>query len=97
MIQRETYLQVADNSGAKKIMCIGILGGTRRRYARIGDIIRATVKEAIPDSKIKKWRGGERRGSSVRQKNTAGRTAPISSLTRTRRRLSTPNTTTIDR
>lgn len=54
MIQRETYLQVADNSGAKKIMCIGILGGTRRRYARVGDIIRATVKEAVPDSKIKK-------------------------------------------
>lgn len=54
MIQRETYLQVADNSGAKKIMCIGILGGTRRRYARVGDIIRATVKEAAPDSKIKK-------------------------------------------
>ena len=54
MIQRETYLQVADNSGAKKIMCIGVLGGTRRRYARVGDVIRATVKEAIPDSKIKK-------------------------------------------
>ncbi len=54
MIQRETYLQVADNSGAKKIMCIGILGGTRRRYARVGDIIRAAVKEAAPDSKIKK-------------------------------------------
>ncbi|GIX06214.1 MAG: 50S ribosomal protein L14 [Candidatus Poribacteria bacterium] len=54
MIQRQTLLQVADNSGAKLIMCIGILGGSKRRYARIGDIITASVKDAAPDSNIKK-------------------------------------------
>ena len=54
MIQPQTYLNVADNSGAKVIMCIGVLGGTRRRYARVGDVIRASVKEAAPDSNIKK-------------------------------------------
>jgi large subunit ribosomal protein L14 len=54
MIQPQTYLTVADNSGAKKIMCIGVLGGTGRRYARVGDVIRASVKEAIPGSNIKK-------------------------------------------
>ncbi len=47
-------LQVADNSGAKKIMCIRVLGGTRRRYARLGDIIVVTVKEAIPRATVKK-------------------------------------------
>ena len=54
MIQTETLLNVADNSGAKKVLCIRVLGGTRRRYARIGDIIVVTVKEAIPHSKVKK-------------------------------------------
>ncbi len=54
MIQPQTYLTVADNSGAKKIMCIGVLGGTGRRYARVGDVIRASVKEAIPGSNVKK-------------------------------------------
>ncbi|MAF09669.1 50S ribosomal protein L14 [Candidatus Poribacteria bacterium] len=54
MIQPQTYLTVADNSGAKKIMCIGVLGGTGRRYARVGDVITASVKEAIPGSNIKK-------------------------------------------
>ena len=54
MIQTETVLNVADNSGAKKVLCIRVLGGTRRRYARIGDIIVVTVKEAIPHSKVKK-------------------------------------------
>lgn len=47
-------MNVADNSGAKKIMCIKVLGGTRRRYARVGDIIVASVKEAMPTSKVKK-------------------------------------------
>ena len=54
MIQTETVLNVADNSGAKKILCIRVLGGTRRRYARVGDIIVVTVKEAIPNAKVKK-------------------------------------------
>lgn len=54
MIQTETVLNVADNSGAKKVLCIRVLGGTRRRYARIGDIIVVTVKEAMPHAKVKK-------------------------------------------
>ena len=54
MIQPQTYLTVADNSGAKKIMCIGVLGGSGRRYAGVGDVITASVKEAIPGSNIKK-------------------------------------------
>jgi large subunit ribosomal protein L14 len=48
MIQTETMLNVADNSGAKKVLCIRVLGGTRKRYAGIGDVIVVTVKEAIP-------------------------------------------------
>ncbi|MCK5428015.1 MAG: 50S ribosomal protein L14 [Anaerolineales bacterium] len=54
MIQPQTRLKVADNSGAKQIMCINVLGGTRRRYARVGDIIVATVKVAIPHAAVKK-------------------------------------------
>ena len=54
MIQTESRLQVADNSGAKKLYCIKVLGGSKRRYARIGDIIVVTVKEAIPHAKVKK-------------------------------------------
>ncbi|MCK9297138.1 MAG: 50S ribosomal protein L14 [Desulfobulbaceae bacterium] len=54
MIQTETVLNVADNSGAKKVLCIRVLGGTRRRYARVGDIIVVSVKEAIPNAKVKK-------------------------------------------
>jgi large subunit ribosomal protein L14 len=54
MIQQETRLVVADNSGAKEILCIRVLGGTRRRYARVGDIIVATVKEASPTGTVKK-------------------------------------------
>ncbi|MCK5322640.1 MAG: 50S ribosomal protein L14 [Desulfobulbaceae bacterium] len=54
MIQTETMLNVADNSGAKKVLCVRVLGGTRRRYAGVGDIIVVTVKEAIPNSKVKK-------------------------------------------
>ena len=54
MIQRETVLEVADNTGAKKIKCFGILGGTKKRYAFIGDIIMASVKDAIPDAGVKK-------------------------------------------
>ncbi len=54
MIQTQTQLDVADNSGAKKVFCIRVLGGTRRRYAGVGDIIVVSVKEAIPNAKVKK-------------------------------------------
>jgi large subunit ribosomal protein L14 len=54
MIQSESRLTVADNSGAKVVYCIKVLGGSRRRYARIGDIIVVAVKEAIPNAKVKK-------------------------------------------
>ena len=54
MIQRETRLNVADNSGAKEVLCIGILGGSKKRYARVGDQIVVTVKSAIPSGEIKK-------------------------------------------
>lgn len=54
MIQQESRLKVTDNSGAKVILCIRVLGGTRRRYARVGDIIVATVKQASPTGQVKK-------------------------------------------
>jgi large subunit ribosomal protein L14 len=54
MIQMQTQLDVADNSGARRLMCIKVLGGSHRRYARIGDIIKVSIKEAIPRSKVKK-------------------------------------------
>ena len=54
MIQMQTMLDVADNSGAKKVMCIKVLGGTRRKYASIGDVIVVAIKEAIPQAKVKK-------------------------------------------
>ncbi len=54
MIQAETVLGVADNSGARKVLCIKVLGGSRKRYAQIGDVIKVTVKDAIPRGKVKK-------------------------------------------
>ena len=54
MIQTETMLEVADNSGARRVQCIKVLGGSHRRYAGIGDIIKVTVKEAIPRGRVKK-------------------------------------------
>lgn len=54
MIQTQSMLDVADNSGARRVMCIKVLGGSHRRYAHIGDIIKVTVKEAIPRGKVKK-------------------------------------------
>ena len=54
MIQMQTELFVADNSGAKRVMCIKVLGGTRKRFAGISDLIKVSVKEAIPNSKVKK-------------------------------------------
>lgn len=54
MIQMQSQLSVADNSGARRVACIKVLGGSHRRYARIGDVIKVSVKEAIPRSKVKK-------------------------------------------
>ena len=54
MIQTQTYMKVADNTGAKELMCIRVLGGTRRRYANIGDVVVASVKKAAPGGQVKK-------------------------------------------
>jgi large subunit ribosomal protein L14 len=54
VIQTESMLNVADNSGARSVQCIKVLGGTRRRYATVGDIIKVSVKEALPNSRVKK-------------------------------------------
>ena len=54
MIQMQTYLKVADNSGAKELMCIRVLGGTRRKYANIGDVVVCSVKKATPGGVVKK-------------------------------------------
>ena len=54
MIQQETNLEVADNSGARRVMCIKVLGGSKRKYASVGDIIVVSIKEAIPRGKVKK-------------------------------------------
>ena len=58
MIQAQTYLTVADNSGAKQVMCIKVLGGSKKRYARVGDLIIAVVKDALPPSAAKKGAAG---------------------------------------
>ncbi|MEE9524314.1 MAG: 50S ribosomal protein L14 [Thermodesulfovibrionales bacterium] len=71
MIQVESFLDVADNSGAKKVQCIKVLGGYRRRYARIGDIIVASVKNAIPEGQVKK--GNKVRAVVVRTKKETKR------------------------
>jgi len=72
MIQTQTQLEVADNSGAKRLFCIRVLGGTRRRYARVGDIIVVSVKEAIPNAKVKK--GDVVKAVVVRTKKEISRT-----------------------
>ena len=64
MIQMQSMLDAADNSGARSVMCIKVLGGSHRRYAHIGDIIKVTVKEAIPRGKVKKGDVLKRGGSS---------------------------------
>ena len=71
MIQQESVLEVADNSGARKVLCIRVLGGTRRRYASVGDIIVVSVKDAIPNARVKK--GEVRRAVVVRTAKEIGR------------------------
>jgi large subunit ribosomal protein L14 len=71
VIQQESVLEVADNSGARKVACIRVLGGTRRRYASIGDIIVVSVKDAIPNARVKK--GEVRRAVVVRTSKNIGR------------------------
>jgi large subunit ribosomal protein L14 len=71
VIQRYSRLKVADNSGARQVMCIQVLGGTRRRYARVGDVLVATVKQAQPGSAVKK--GDVVRAVVVRTVKTYGR------------------------
>jgi large subunit ribosomal protein L14 len=71
MIQQESVLEVADNSGARKVACIRVLGGTRRRYATIGDIIVVSVKDAIPNARVKK--GEVRKAVVVRTVRAIGR------------------------
>jgi large subunit ribosomal protein L14 len=71
MIQQESVLLVADNSGARKVACIRVLGGTRRRYATIGDVIVVSVKDAIPNARVKK--GEVRRAVVVRTRKQIGR------------------------
>jgi len=71
MIQVESRLDVADNSGAKEVMCIKVLGGSKRRYAGVGDIIVVSVKDAMPHSKVKK--GAVMKAVIVRTKKELGR------------------------
>ncbi len=71
MIQAESTLEVADNSGARKVACIRVLGGSRRKYASIGDVIVVTVKDAIPNARVK--RGEVRRAVVVRTKKGISR------------------------
>ena len=59
MIQTQTILEIADNSGARKVMCIKVLGGSKRRYARVGYIIKVAIKEAIPTGRVKKGQVAE--------------------------------------
>ena len=72
MIQQETRLKVADNSGAREVLCFKVLGGSKRRYASLGDIIVVTVKQAIPDGIVKK--GQVSRAVVVRTRKEVRRT-----------------------
>ncbi len=71
MIQLRSTLEVADNSGAKRVQCVKVLGGSRRRYARLGDVVVVSVKEALPDSNIKK--GSVTKAVVVRTRNATRR------------------------
>ncbi len=80
MIQVESRLDVADNSGAKQVLCIKVLGGSKRRYASVGDIIVVSVKEAMPHSKVKKG-SVMKRLSFVRRRKSVAPMVPTSSST----------------
>ena len=71
MIQTESILQVADNSGARKLACLRVLGGSKRKYASVGDVIVVSIKEAIPNARVK--RGEVRRAVVVRTRKNIGR------------------------
>ena len=71
MIQTQTYLDIADNSGARRVMCIKVLGGSKRRFATVGDVIVVSIKEAIPNAKVKK--GSVMKAVIVRTKKELGR------------------------
>ncbi len=71
MIQQESVLQVADNSGARKVACIRVLGGSGRRYASIGDVIVVSIKDAVPNARVKK--GEVRQAGVVRTRKEIGR------------------------
>jgi large subunit ribosomal protein L14 len=71
MIQTESKLEVADNSGARKVACLRVLGGSRRKYASVGDVIVVSIKEAVPNARVKK--GDVRRAVVVRTKKGIGR------------------------
>lgn len=71
MIQNQTICEAADNSGARRLLCIRVLGGSRRRYASLGDVIVVTVKEALPNSKVKK--GDVKKAVIVRTKKEVRR------------------------
>ena len=58
MIQELSYLEVADNSGARKLMCIRVLGGSKKKFAKVGDVIKVSIKEAIPTGRVKKGNAG---------------------------------------
>ena len=88
MIQQQTYLKVADNTGAKELMCIRVLGGTRRRYANIGDVVVASVKKAAPGGVVKKGDVVKAVIGPRPQKAFAVMTAPTSASMRTRPSLS---------
>ena len=73
MIQMQTYLKVADNTGAKELMCIRVLGGSRKRYANIGDVVVASVKKAAPGGTVKKGEVVQCRNRTLREGAAPGR------------------------
>ena len=85
MIQLQTMLAAADNSGARTVMCIKVLGGSRRRYASVGDVIKVSVKDAIPRGKVKKGEVYDAVVVRTQQGRAARRTARCSASTAMRR------------
>ena len=83
MIQMRTILEVADNSGAKRVQCIKVLGGSRRRYAGLGDVIVVSIKEALPGTKVKKGDTAQGRRRPHQARAAVAPTAATSGSTRT--------------